>query len=164
MRILAGLFMLLPVLCGGCAGPLLLPAGMSALEASTMGLNALEGGSAVWSRRTLASDEAAAFADAITAADRAINRLEFTRGQTLIEDGTAEFNVRDRDKDITIRLTSRTPRVTKIKIRVGLFGDQSLSLLILNAIKLELSRVAQDRGGPPGESPGAATGLVMPEY
>jgi hypothetical protein len=139
---------------GGCAGALLIPSGMSALEASTMGVKALESGSAVWSKRTLASDEAATFEDTLSAVDRALNRLAFTRDRTIVRDAEAKFYCSERDKGIEVRLRERTPRVTKVKIRVGLWGDQSLSLLMLNAIKLELSRDAHDPGeGAPAPPP-----------
>ena len=142
------------LLQGGCAGALLIPSGMSAIEASTMGVKALESGSAVWTRRTLASDEAATFEDTLSAIDRALNRLAFERGRTLVEDGEAKIYCNDRDKGIVVRVRQRTPRVTKVKIRVGLWGDQSLSLLMLNAIKLELSRDEHDPGE--GEAPAGA--------
>lgn len=42
------------------------------------------------------------------------------------------------DKKIEIRLDSATRKLTKIRIRVGVFGDESLSIAILEKVKANL--------------------------
>jgi hypothetical protein len=42
------------------------------------------------------------------------------------------------DKKIEIKLEKVTERLTKVKIRVGLVGDQELSILLLEKIRAEL--------------------------
>ncbi len=44
-----------------------------------------------------------------------------------------------RDKKVNVRLERQSERLTSIRIRVGMFGDQSLSMQILQKIRKEYS-------------------------
>lgn len=159
MRIVAALLVLCVLWSGGCAGALLVPAGMSALEAGSMGFGALQNGSAVWSRRAMVSHEPCTLEDAITAAHSAMEKLAFLRGVTVVEGREARASYRDmKDTEVVITMESRTPRVTRVAIRIGFWGNQTMSLLLLNAIKIELAADETDPGeGPPAEEPGETT-------
>lgn len=76
---------------------------------------------------------------AYAAAQRALARLEFAK----IEQSRSGVDARlvhrtALDKKVEIKLKKVTDRLTKIEIRVGVVGDQELSLTLLDQIRAEL--------------------------
>lgn len=76
---------------------------------------------------------------AYAAAQRALARLEFAK----IEQSRSGVDARlvhrtALDKKVEIKLKKVTDRLTKIEIRVGIVGDQELSLTLLDKIRAEL--------------------------
>jgi len=78
----------------------------------------------------------ASYPQAVTAVDRAIQQLEFARISDRQDALTAIFVARTaEDKKITIKVTKVADQTSKVAIRVGWLGDESLSLTILSRIK-----------------------------
>lgn len=74
-----------------------------------------------------------------TASQRALGKLEFTKIDDHKSGVDAQLVTRTAlDKRVEIKLTQVTKTLTKVQIRVGLVGDQGLSLTILEKIKAEL--------------------------
>ena len=78
----------------------------------------------------------AGFERAVVAANRAVQELQFAKvseHKDALLDLILARNAAD--KKIEIRIESESDRRTKLKIRVGLFGDEALSMVILDRIK-----------------------------
>lgn len=76
---------------------------------------------------------------AAKATDRAIGQLEFAKVSDRKDALTANYVARTaQDKKIEIILTKVGDKVTKVRIRVGVFGDEAVSLAILEKIKAGL--------------------------
>ncbi len=70
---------------------------------------------------------------------RAISQLEFSKISDQKDALSAEFVVRTtRDKKIDIVLTKVGDNLTKVQIRVGIFGDEEMSRTLLEQIKASL--------------------------
>ncbi len=70
---------------------------------------------------------------------KAMQDLKLTTTSDSMDELNAEVIARDsRDEKIKIELEKLTESATKVSIRVGLFGDQSLSVDILGQIKKNL--------------------------
>lgn len=75
----------------------------------------------------------------IGATKRAIDELKFHQISEASDALTAEFKVRNaQDDSIRISLKRQTDTLTTVSIRVGTFGDQELSQVILETIKRNL--------------------------
>ncbi len=81
----------------------------------------------------------AGFEKAVVAANRAVQELQFAKVSEH-KDALLDLIVARNaaDKKIEIRLESESDRRTKLKIRVGFFGDEALSMVILERIKSDL--------------------------
>ena len=74
-----------------------------------------------------------------TASQNALRKLEFARINDHKSGVDAQLLARTAlDKRVEITLTQVTKTLTKVQIRVGVLGDQGLSLTILEKIKAEL--------------------------
>jgi len=74
-----------------------------------------------------------------TAAQRAVGKLEFAKIEDHKSGVDAQLVSRTAlDKRVEIKLTKVTDKLTKVEIRVGVMGDQALSLTVLDKIKAEL--------------------------
>jgi len=70
------------------------------------------------------------------AAGRAISQLEFAKISEKKDALTSNITARTaQDKKVEIILTKVSDTVTKVKIRVGVFGDEAVSMVILDKIK-----------------------------
>lgn len=77
--------------------------------------------------------------DSVKASDRAIKQLEFAKVSEKKDALTANLVARTaQDKKIEIDLAKVGDTVTKVKIRVGVFGDEAVSMAILEKIKQNL--------------------------
>ncbi|MES1168563.1 MAG: DUF3568 family protein [Oleiharenicola lentus] len=73
------------------------------------------------------------------ASQQALTKLEFAKVNEHKSGVDAELLARTAlDKKVQIQLTQVTSTLTKVQIRIGLVGDQDLSLTILEKIKAEL--------------------------
>lgn len=75
----------------------------------------------------------------LKASDRAIKQLEFAKVSEKKDALSANLVARTaQDKKVEIDLIKVGDKVTKVKIRVGVFGDEAVSMAILEKIKAEL--------------------------
>jgi hypothetical protein len=73
------------------------------------------------------------------AADRAVSQLEFVKISDRKDALAANLTARTaQDKKVEIIMTKVSGQVTKVKIRVGIFGDEAVSLAILDKIRANL--------------------------
>lgn len=73
------------------------------------------------------------------AAGHAISQLEFAKVSENKDALTANITARTaQDKKVEIIMTKVSDTVTKVKIRVGVFGDEAISMAILDKIKAAL--------------------------
>ncbi|MDN3511596.1 MAG: DUF3568 family protein [Candidatus Jettenia sp. CY-1] len=73
------------------------------------------------------------------AAQKAIQELEFVVTSKQKDIFSAKFTVHGaQDKKITVDLKKISDNLTEIKIRVGIFGDESLSRLLLERVRKHL--------------------------
>lgn len=74
-----------------------------------------------------------------SAAQKAVGKLEFARVSEKKSGVDAELIARTaRDKKVTITLKRVDDTITRLGIRVGVFGDEALSLTLLEEIKARL--------------------------
>lgn len=100
---------------------------------------AVGAGAVAYVRGELESSLEASLDEAYAAAQRALTQLEFAK----IEHGRTGVDARlvhrtALDKRVEIKLRKVTERLTKIEIRIGIVGDQELSLTLLDKIRDEL--------------------------
>lgn len=75
----------------------------------------------------------------VRATNRAIEQLKFAKISQKEDALIAVLVARNAaDKKIEIRLEKQSETVTKVKIRVGTFGDEALSVAILDKVKMNL--------------------------
>lgn len=100
---------------------------------------AVGAGAVAYVRGELESSLEANLDTAYASTQRALARLEFAK----IEENRSGVDARlvhrtALDKKVEIKLKKVTDRLTKIEIRVGVVGDQELSLTLLDKIRAEL--------------------------
>lgn len=100
---------------------------------------AVGAGAVAYVRGELSSSVEADLDAAYAAAQRALAKLEFAKIDQRKSGLDAQLVHRTAlDKRVEIQLKKVTDRLTKIEIRVGLVGDQELSLTLLDKIRSEL--------------------------
>lgn len=96
-------------------------------------------GTVVYIRGELQASLANPYRDVITATGKALGKLQFRK---ISEKGDALKTVivarTGSDKKVEITVKKVTDSVTKVEIRVGVFGDEALSMTILDNIKQAL--------------------------
>ncbi|HHT9124916.1 MAG TPA: DUF3568 family protein [Candidatus Brocadiia bacterium] len=111
---------------GGCAGALLVGGGAGA-------------GTAAYIMGELKSTEEASIEKTWQAAQKAMDDLEFLVTSKQKDALSAKLIAREaNDKKIEIKLKKISESLTEVKIRVGVFGDESLSLHVLKEIRKNL--------------------------
>ncbi|HOE12698.1 MAG TPA: DUF3568 family protein [bacterium] len=122
-----GLAILLPMVFGGCAAAVI--AGSAAAGAGTWAF--LHG--------ELETTERASLNRVWEATQKAVESMEFQVKEREKDALNAKIvSVDSRKRFITIQLTSVSANETRIKIRVGTFGDEAASEQILKKIQLNL--------------------------
>jgi hypothetical protein len=122
-----GLAIFLPMVFGGCAAAVI--AGSAAAGAGTWAF--LHG--------ELETTERASLNRVWEATQKAVESMEFQVKEREKDALNAKIvSVDSRKRFITIRLTSVSANETRIKIRVGTFGDEAASEQILKKIQLNL--------------------------
>lgn len=92
-------------------------------------------GTAAYLKGELESIVEASLEKAFQATQKALEDLEFPVTSKQINTFSGELTARGgNDKKIEINLKRMSEKMTEIKIRVGIFGDESLSQLILQRI------------------------------
>ena len=72
----------------------------------------------------------------VRASNRAVEKLQFAKVSETKDAMIANIVVRNaEDKKIEIHLERASDNLTKVRIRVGVFGDESLSMAVLEKIK-----------------------------
>jgi hypothetical protein len=93
-------------------------------------------GSYAYVKGELRATEAVSLENAYQAAQQAMNDLEFTVANKQKDAFYAEINARRASgKKIKVKFDKESNSLTRIKIRVGTFGDESMSHKILERIK-----------------------------
>ena len=96
-------------------------------------------GTVAYIKGELQTNLEASLEKSIEATRSAVENLKFIKISEKVDKLTGEIIARtSQDKKITIKLNKVTENTTKISIRVGMFGDQSLSHSLLEEIKKEL--------------------------
>ncbi|MCC6675634.1 MAG: DUF3568 family protein [Phycisphaerales bacterium] len=115
----------------GCAPPMLL---------ASAGFQALSNGTAVYVNGELEVAYRVPFHKVWEATQNAIADMQFKIVDARIRTETKAllFAEEVTGRSTTIAVTQRTPIVTKVTIRVGLIGDQSISRLIMDRIEAKM--------------------------
>ncbi len=96
-------------------------------------------GTVAYIKGELQTNLEASLEKSIEATRSAVENLKFIKISEEADKLTGEIIARtSQDEKITIQLNKVTENTTKISIRVGMFGDQSLSHSLLEEIKKEL--------------------------
>ncbi len=96
-------------------------------------------GAVAYVRGELASSVDANFDRALRASQRTIEQLKFAKVSEKQDALLATLVARNADdKRIEVRVESDGANRTKVKIRIGVIGDESLSMTILDRIKANL--------------------------
>ncbi len=100
---------------------------------------AVGAGAVAYVRGELAASVEADLDSTYAAAQQALEKLEFAKIDQRKSGLDAQLVHRTAlDKRVEIKLKKVTDRLTKIEIRIGIVGDQELSLTLLDKIRAEL--------------------------
>ena len=125
LRLLSGLFL---------AGSFLVQTGCVAVVAA-----GAAGTGVAWFNGRMESTLSADIGDSYAAAQAAIRDMEFASVSQKKSSIDAELVARTAlDKRVAIVLKKVDDRATKVSIRIGVFGDETLSLAVLEKIKANL--------------------------
>ncbi|ACB74869.1 DUF3568 family protein [Opitutus terrae] len=109
-------------------------AGMTGCVAVAAGAGA--GAAVAWVRGELQTNLSADFENAVRATNRALTQLQLAKISEKKDALNAVITARNAaDKKIEIQLANAARNLTKVEIRVGVFGDEPLSIAILEKIK-----------------------------
>lgn len=121
----------------GCLGPDI---------ALTAGVNVARAGAGAYIGGELIQAFSTPMSEVVDATRCALAQLEFQPGTEREGGASYFFLVREHcGREIAIRVETVTPNVSRIKIRVGIWGDHPLSQLILREVEETMERAA---GGP----------------
>lgn len=143
MRINLGAVLILLSAAGSCTAPVYI---------ITAGLAVAQVGTTAYTNGELQTSVFVDFDAAVAAAHAAVDVLDLKPTSTRIEGRSAVISASDLgSRSITIDISKRSSRVCKINIRVGFWGDQSMSRLVL----AQMQKYLTERGQlppPPGAS------------
>jgi hypothetical protein len=140
VRLPAGLLIAVALALSGCAAPALI---------ATAGFGALQTGTEAFIRGELEAAVANPMAEVFAAGEAAVIELGFKITSSKL--GQVNGYIRTREtqaRKIVIDVEMKSPMVTKINIRVGVFGDQAISRLILQHIQEKLGPTPVHASGP----------------
>lgn len=96
-------------------------------------------GTVAYLRGQLASSLDQSYDTVVRASNRAVEQLEFARISETKDALTAIIIARTaEDKKIEIKVIKVSESLSKVEIRVGIFGDEAISMTILDRIKANL--------------------------
>jgi hypothetical protein len=136
----AGLLIVVLMVVPGCAAPAVI---------ATAGFGALQTGTEAFIRGELESAVANPIAEVYAAAQAALVELGFKVTNSKL--GEVNGYIRSKEtqgRKIVVELEMKSPVVTKINVRVGIFGDQGVSRLILSHIQEKLGPTPVHATGP----------------
>ncbi len=94
------------------------------------------------------------------AAQASVQDLQFTLVRSKLDSGLkGVIFVQDNERrSIEINMAAITPTVTRFTIRVGVFGDEAISRLIVKSLELEVDKLhrAAEQVPPPATAPAHA--------
>ncbi|MFG0284532.1 MAG: DUF3568 family protein [Phycisphaerales bacterium JB039] len=115
--------------------------GGAELAVASAGISAARTGGAIWEDRELVVATTIPIETLQTSVRQAFYALKLEMRWERFRDGEWDFAARDdTGKPYSVALDSFTPRITKVRIKVGAFGDQALSRLLLAQIQREVLR------------------------
>lgn len=118
---------------------LVLAASLAGVGCAAIVVGGATGAGVAYSMGALKTVETTTVEKAYIAAQSALKQLEFQ--ETLVSKDAIEASVEGETsagKSVTIRIKRITDQSTEIRIRVGTFGDESLSRLILEKMRTRL--------------------------
>jgi len=139
-------FVSIAAIAGLCG---VLPASCTApIVVVTAGTSVLQAGSSAYINGQLESAIPKPIAVVFDAADASLRQLQFTMGQQALGEFNAYlYALETQRRRISITIEKKSPAVCKVNIRVGVFGDQAISRLILATLQSKLNAP----GAPPPE-------------
>lgn len=122
----------MPVAMTACAPPMLL---------ASAGFQALSNGTAVYVNGELEVAYRVPFLDVWAATQDAFTEMQFKIVDARIRSDYKALLFAEElsGRSTSVAVTSRTPVVTKVTIRVGIVGDQSLSRLVMDRIEAKMN-------------------------
>ena len=143
---------------GGCVAPSAVAAGA--------GITALEYGVTAWRKGLLSTAELASLDDAHAAVLQTLSELEFAniKGRRAENGRWTEWIAIDgQDRKVKVRCTRISPVMTKLKIRIGILGDEAVSLALHQQINERLrAERARRADAPPLDPPTPASAEPAP--
>lgn len=117
-------------LWGGCAAPPIV---------ASAGLGVAQLGAETFIDGELRSVHVAEYEVVVAATEKTLADLEFERIKPRIGDRVATITAMEQTgRRIRFEIQQRTPAVTSIRIQVGMFGDRTMSRLLLGTIQSRL--------------------------
>lgn len=100
---------------------------------------AVGAGTVAYLRGQLEAGLGNSYDDVVRATDRALDSLRFSQRTESRDDLASVFEARTADdKKVVVRVVRSGDRLTTVKIRVGIVGNESISQIILERIKERL--------------------------
>ena len=125
---------------GGCAAPAVI---------ATAGFGAIQTGTEAFIRGELEAAVAHPLDEVFAASEAALYELQFPLKSSKLNQFNGYINAREsQGRGVDVDLEKKSPIVTKINVRVGLFGDQAISRLILSTIQARLAAHSPHATGP----------------
>jgi hypothetical protein len=150
----------LPILLLSAAGLLLPSACAAPVYIMTAGLAVAQVGATAYANGELQTSVFVEFNAAVEAAIAAQAVLDLRPTSTRFEGRSAYISAADLgNRVVTIQITRRTSRVCKVNIRVGFWGDQSMSRLVLS----QMQKYLTERGLLPPPPSALAPDLIGAE-
>ncbi len=119
--------LILAICLGGCAAPIVI---------ASAAVPAVQAGTEAFVRGDLESAQIAPMESIYTAARQTLKDLEFPIVTERMGKNTAFIKAKELGgRPITVELERRSQQVTKTTIRVGVWGDQAISRLLLGEIQ-----------------------------
>jgi hypothetical protein len=115
------------VLIPGCAPPIII---------ASAGVSALQAGTEAFINGRLEAAQLAPLQTVYEASLGALRDMEINVAHEILRRNAAGVEARDlQGREIQIDLVAVSPKVTKLRIRIGVWGDQAISRLILGQIQ-----------------------------
>jgi len=118
---------------------LIAASGLGCTASTVGGLLGAGAGAVAYVRGELEARVERPYTAVVQATESAITDLQFVQEEVRKDALRANFDARNADdKAVNIRIEKMTQTITTVKIRIGVFGDQKQSRLVLEQIKANL--------------------------
>ncbi len=115
----------------------------------TAGTSVLQAGSSAFVNGEMVAAIPKPLTTVYDAADSALRELQFNMGQQKLGDFNGYlYATETQRRRIEITLEKKSPVVTKVNIRVGFFGDQAMSRLIMGTLQSKLNPTGKPMPAP----------------